>query len=168
MTRPAIRIASQQAVDPSYIEALDALGLALEALGHDQEAVATYQKAVELNTARHGTFASAHVNLSAYYNRTGDPDKALAFAQQALALEPQSDRALFQMARADERQGRLQDAVDALNRAIAINSRASRACTTWSRLTVSSTSPCSSSRAARCATSSSRKAASRAIGCCAT
>jgi tetratricopeptide (TPR) repeat protein len=112
-------------IDPSYVEALDALGLALEALGHDQEAVAAYQKAVELNTARHGTFASAHVNLSAYYNRTGDPDKALAFAQQALALEPQSDRALFQMARADERQGRLPDAVDALNRAIAINSRAS-------------------------------------------
>ena len=112
-------------IDPSYVEALDALGLALEALGHDQEAVAAYQKAVELNTARHGTFASAPVNLSAYYNRTGDPDRALAFAQQALALDPQSDRALFQKARADERQGRLADAVDALNRAIAINSRAS-------------------------------------------
>ena len=36
-------------IDPSYVEALDALGLAMEALGHDQEAVADYQKAVELN-----------------------------------------------------------------------------------------------------------------------
>jgi Flp pilus assembly protein TadD len=112
-------------IDPDYIEAIDALGFALEALGDDAGAVAQYEKAMALNDARHGTFASAHVNLSAYYNRTGHPDKALAYAKQALALDPKSDRALFQKARADERQNRLDDAVDALNRAIAINPRAS-------------------------------------------
>src|SRR6185369_11345700 len=56
--------------DPSYVEALDALGFALEALGDDAAAVAAYEKTIALNEARHGGFASGHVNLSAYYNRT--------------------------------------------------------------------------------------------------
>jgi tetratricopeptide (TPR) repeat protein len=112
-------------IDPTYPEALDALGLAMEALGRDEEAVANYQKAIAINDERHGTFASPLVNMSAFYNRTGDPDKAIECARRAIALDPKSDRALFQKARADERQGRLNDAVGALNQAIAINPRAS-------------------------------------------
>jgi tetratricopeptide (TPR) repeat protein len=112
-------------LDASYVEALDALGLALEALGDDRGAIAQYERAIAVNQARQGTFSSAHANLSAYYNRTGDPDKALAYARGALALDPKSDRALFQKARADERQGRLAEAATALNDAIAINPRAS-------------------------------------------
>ena len=112
-------------IDPSYVEAVDALGFALEALGDDAGAVAQYQKAIALNAERNGTFVSPHVNLSAYYNRTGNPDAALEHARKALALDPKSDRALFQKARADERQGRLDEAVDALNKAIALNPRAS-------------------------------------------
>ena len=49
---------------------------------------------------RQGRFASAHVSLSAYYNRTGDPDKALDYARKALELDPKSDRAWFQQAKA--------------------------------------------------------------------
>ena len=64
-------------IDPSYLEALDGLGFALEALGDDTGAIAKYQEAIRLNEARGGLFASAHVNLSAYFNRTGDPAKAL-------------------------------------------------------------------------------------------
>ena len=75
-------------LDPSYVEALDALGFALEALGDDAGAVAKYEKAIALNEARQGHFASAHVNLSAYYNRTGNPEKALEYARQALELDP--------------------------------------------------------------------------------
>ena len=110
---------------PLYIEALDALGFALEALGDDAGAIAKYERAIELNATREGSFSSAHVNLSAYYNRTGDPDKALEHARKAIELDPKSDRAWFQKGRADERQGSLDDAVDALNQAIAINPRAS-------------------------------------------
>ena len=112
-------------IDPSYVEALDALGLTQEALGDNPGAMASYEKAIALNQARNGKFASAHVNLSAYYNRTGDAEKALTYARQALELDPKSDRAWFQKAKADESQGRLDDAVDALNRAISFNTRAS-------------------------------------------
>ena len=65
------------------------------------------------------------MNLSAYYNRTGDSAKALTYARRALELEPRSDRALFQKGRALERDGQLDQAVAALNEAIAINHRAS-------------------------------------------
>jgi superkiller protein 3 len=112
-------------LDAAYVEALDALGFALEALGDDAGAVASYEKAIALNDARQGHFTGAHVGLSAYYNRAGDPDKALVYARRALELDPRSDRAWFQKAKADERQGRLAEAVEALNRAISFNPRAS-------------------------------------------
>ena len=113
------------AIDPSYLEALDALGLTQEALGDDAAAVASYEKAITLNQQRSGHFASAHVNLSAYYNRTGDAVKALEYAKKAVELDPQSDRAYFQQGRAEERQGQLDAAVAALNQAIVLNPRAS-------------------------------------------
>jgi tetratricopeptide (TPR) repeat protein len=112
-------------LDPGYIEAINALGFAQEALGNDADAVQSYQKAIALNEQRQGKFVSAHVNLSAYYNRTGDSAKALDYAQKALALEPKSDAAWFQKARAEERKSQLQAAADSLNHAITLNSRSS-------------------------------------------
>jgi tetratricopeptide (TPR) repeat protein len=112
-------------IDPSYVEALDGLGFALEALGDDAGALARYQEAIRLNETRGGQFASAHVNMSAYYNRTGEPAKAIDYARKAIALDPKSDRAWFQKAKADEREGRLDEAANALNTAIACNPRAS-------------------------------------------
>ena len=112
-------------LDPSYIEAIDSLGFAQEALGDDASALQTYHKAIALNEQRHGKFVGAHVNLSAYYNRTGDPVQALAYAQKALELDPKSDAAWFQKARAEERQGNLQQAADSLNHAVNLNPRSS-------------------------------------------
>ena len=112
-------------IDPEYLEALDGLGLALESLGDDAGALARYEKAVAINDQRQGHFVSALVNLSAYYNRTGDSQKALDYARRALELDPKADRALFQKGRALERDGKLAEAVAALNEAIALNPRSS-------------------------------------------
>jgi tetratricopeptide (TPR) repeat protein len=78
-------------IDPSYVEALDALGLTQEALGDNPGAIASYEKAIALNQARNGKFASAHVNLSAYYNRTGDAPKGLEYARQASFVDRRHD-----------------------------------------------------------------------------
>jgi len=112
-------------LDPSYIEAYDALGFALEALGDDAGAVANYERAIQLNESRGGTFVGGHVNLSAYYNRTQNAEKALEHARKATEINPKSDRAWFQMGKAFERLAGLPAAADALNRAISINPRAS-------------------------------------------
>jgi tetratricopeptide (TPR) repeat protein len=65
------------------------------------------------------------VSLSAFYNRTGDALKALDYARQALELDPNSDAAWFQQGRAQERLGRLDEAVGSVNKAIAHNGRSS-------------------------------------------
>ena len=123
-----------------------------------------YEKATALNDERKGTFASPHVNLSAYYNRTDNPDKALAHARRAIALDPKSDRAWFQRGRADERQGRLDDAVGALNKRdcpqparIVVLLRARAACTVASggRTRARRRSSCSSASSARPTSSTS-------------
>jgi tetratricopeptide (TPR) repeat protein len=112
-------------LDPSYVEAWDALGFAKESLGDDTGAVADYEKAIQLNRDRNPPFANAHVNLSAYYNRTGQSQKAIDYAKTALELNPRSDRAWFQMARAYEHRGEIDAAIESANHAIQLNSRAS-------------------------------------------
>jgi tetratricopeptide (TPR) repeat protein len=110
-------------IDPNYVEGLDGLGFAQDALNDDDAAVASYEKAIAINASRQGTFVSSHVNLSAHYNRKGDSEKALEYARTALKLDPKSDGAWFQQAKALEAQGQLNDAVDSLNKAVAINPR---------------------------------------------
>lgn len=112
-------------LDPNYVEALDGMGFALEALGEDNAAIAHYRKAIELNEQNHGSFATPHVNLSGYYNRIGNTDSALEHARRAISVNAKADRAYFQMARAHERRGELEDARAALEAAIAINPRVS-------------------------------------------
>ena len=79
--RKALEVAVR--LDPSYVEAVDALGFALEALGDDAEAVAMYRRAVALNEERKGFFASPHANLSGYFNRAGNAEEALEHARKA-------------------------------------------------------------------------------------
>jgi tetratricopeptide (TPR) repeat protein len=112
-------------INPQYMEAHDGLGFALEALNDDAGAIASYNKAIELNEASRGGFASPYVNLSALYNRTGDRQAAMTYARKALEVNDKSDRALFQVAKAYEYAGDLNAAVESLSRAIAINPRAS-------------------------------------------
>src|SRR5262249_2235287 len=113
------------AIDPAYMEAYDGLGFAMEALGDDAAATANYRKAIELCEARHASFASPYVNMSALLNRTSDYTSALDFARKALAANPQSDRALFQMGKAYQQLDDLKAAADALQRAIELNPRSS-------------------------------------------
>lgn len=120
-----IQFESAVRLDPAYMEAHDGLGLALESLGDDAGATASYKKAIELNEARQARFASPYVNLSSLSNRTGNRDTALEYARKALEVNPRSDGALFQLAKAYEYKGELAAAVEALNKAIAINSRTS-------------------------------------------
>lgn len=110
-------------ISPSNTEAVEGLAFAQEALGDDAEAVRNYKTAIALNDQQHGKFVAAHVGLSAYYNRTGDPAKAMDYAEQALQLDPKSDSAWFQKAKAQETEAHLEDAVDSLNHATAINPR---------------------------------------------
>src|SRR5258708_39972711 len=70
-------------IDPLYVESLDGLGFAQEALGDGAGAVASYEKAIAINEARKGKLVSAHVNPTPYYNRQRDDEKAPAYPRTA-------------------------------------------------------------------------------------
>ena len=107
--------------DANYMEAYNALGFALEAAGDEAGAVANYLTAIRLNEERQSKFDSPYINLSGYYNYRGKLDLALEYAHKALALNPQSDLAYFQIAKACRAQQDWPGAVAALEKATALN-----------------------------------------------
>ena len=113
-------------LDPEYMEAYNALGFAMESMQEDSGAMQNYRKAIELSEERDAGFISPYVNLAAHYNRLNQPSLALEHASEALAINPQSDLALFQAAKAYRAEKRWGEAVSHLERAIAINDRVSR------------------------------------------
>ena len=103
------------------MEAYEALGFVMEALGDDAAAVSFYQKSAAINESRGTNFGSPYVDLAAYSNRTGDTKLALEYARKALQLNPKSDGGNFQLGKALDRLQQWPEAAEALNRAIEAN-----------------------------------------------
>jgi tetratricopeptide (TPR) repeat protein len=93
----------------------------LESLGETEAALGSYDRAIRLNRERGADFAAPYINLSAYYNRLDDSERALEYARQALAANPRSDLAYYQMAKAYHRREEWTPAAAALEKAVAIN-----------------------------------------------
>ncbi len=107
-------------LNPNYKEAYNALGFALDALGDDAGALASYQRAIQISEKEGTHFDPPYVNLSGYYNHRGEFDLSLAYARKALEQNPNSDSAYYQMGKTYRT---LQDwprAADALEHAVAI------------------------------------------------
>lgn len=113
-------------LNPNYMEAYNALGFAMEALGDDAAALEDYQNALRLNEERHGKFDAPYVNLSGYYNRRGALDRAVEYAKKALELNPQSDLAYFQIAKACRTKEDWKGVAAAAENAIAIKPSSSK------------------------------------------
>jgi len=109
-------------LDANYMEAFNALGFAMEALGDDAAALEDYRTAVRLNEERQGRFEAPYVNLGGYYNRRGNLDLAVEYADKALALNPKADLAYFQIAKACRARQDWKGVVEALGKAITLNS----------------------------------------------
>ena len=125
---PPARQSFEKAVElnPGYIAAHNALGLVLESMGEDDAAIASYRRAIELNSERQAGFAAPYVNMSAYFNRLGDPERALEYGAKALEVDQDSDLALYQMAKAHRTRQSRPEAAEALEKAISLNARISR------------------------------------------
>jgi tetratricopeptide (TPR) repeat protein len=108
-------------LDANYMEAYNALGFAMEALGEDAVALENYRMALRLNEERHGKFEAPYVNLAGYYNYRGKLDLAVEYAHKALALNPRADLAYFQIAKACRARQDWKGVAEALENAIAIN-----------------------------------------------
>lgn len=94
------------ALDPGYAKAYDNMGLALEALSRDAEAVEAYEAAIELDP----TLPTARNNLGAYYKRNGDLERAARWLREAVEIDPWMHEAQYNLAAVLARMG---DAVGA-------------------------------------------------------
>jgi tetratricopeptide (TPR) repeat protein len=106
--------------DATYAEAYNALGFTEESLDHEAAALEAYKKAIDVADKKGFKYDAPYINLSAYYNRLGNPELALQYAQKAIELDANSDLAYYQMARAYESRHELEKAADALAKAISI------------------------------------------------
>jgi tetratricopeptide (TPR) repeat protein len=113
-------------LNPNYMEAYNALGFAMEALGDDAAAFEDYQAALRINEERHGKFVAPYINLSGYYNRRSELDVAVEYAKKALEMNPKSDLAYFQIAKAYRAKEDWNGAAKALENAIAIKPSSSQ------------------------------------------
>ena len=121
LARQEFQTAIQQ--NPSYMKAYNNLGLTMEILGDNQAAIKDYTTALQLEEEQKLNSEWPYIYLSALYLRQEQPTDALAYAQKALTINPRSDLAYFQMARAYRIQGDWKNAADAVQSAIAINSQ---------------------------------------------
>lgn len=112
--------------DPTYAEAYNALGFSDEALGDDTGALESYKTAAQVAGQKGLKFEAPLVNLSGYYNRLNNPTLALEYAQKAIELNPKSDLAYYQMAKAHQSTSEWEPAAEDLRNAIAINSNTSQ------------------------------------------
>ena len=105
------------AVNPSYAEAYNNLGIALKKQGNLQAAVDAYRQALAVNPS----YAEAYFNLGIALNEQGDLQAAIDAYRQALAIKPNYPQAYNNLGLALKDQGNLQAAIDAYRQALAIN-----------------------------------------------
>jgi tetratricopeptide (TPR) repeat protein len=127
-TRNAFPLAKQEfeqaiRLDPSYMKAYNNLGLTMEGMGDDKAALANYEKAFQLMKRQGLKSEWPYINVCAMYNRLDRPEQALEYCQKAIVLNPKSDQAFFETARAHMAQKNWDAAAKALERAIEINPR---------------------------------------------
>ena len=109
-------------LNPAYMKAYDNLGLVMEVLGKDDEAVQDYTTAARMDEEQHLNSPWPFEYLSAHYIRERQPALAMDFAQKAVLVDPRCDLAYYDLAKAFETQGDWQKAMDAVQKAIGINS----------------------------------------------
>jgi arylsulfatase A-like enzyme/Tfp pilus assembly protein PilF len=83
------------------------LGTVQEAQGHDDEAITSFRKTLELNPRS----APAHASLAAIYGKRGEASALEEEAKQALALDPKVEGVHFARAEALAREGKSQEAI---------------------------------------------------------
>ena len=110
-------------LNPSYVKAYSNLGITMEALGDNEAALKNYDMAIQLQDRQKQISEWPYIYLSAFYNHQKNADGGLEYARKALAVNPLSDAAYFEMAKAYRTEGEWQKAVDTLRSAIAINSQ---------------------------------------------
>ena len=105
------------ALDPAYLRAHDNLGLALEALGREDEAIRSYREALRLDRLRKAGSPWPALNLGILLTRLDRLDEAEPLFRESAATDPRFAPAHYQLGLLLERKGRAGDAVAEMDQA---------------------------------------------------
>lgn len=108
-------------LDPKMMRAYDSLGLCYDYLGKFDEAVKTYERAVELNRLQPGPSPWPHLDLAVSLisiNRLSEAEKNL---REAIGYDPGLPQAHYQLGRVLEMQGQYKASAQSLSQAAALD-----------------------------------------------
>lgn len=105
-------------LDADYMRAYDNLGLTQEALGKFDDAVATYERAIQLNRTRSRPSPWPPLNLGALLVKLNRLEEAEESLREALRYDPRFPQAHYQLGLALEKQKKDREALTALEAAV--------------------------------------------------
>lgn len=123
--RQAQRLAERSGRSRWHVEIYNSLGVALAATGKPQEAIAAYQKAIELRP----DYARAHYNLAVELEKQKKLDEAIAQYTRAIELDPDNVQAHYNLGNCYLTQRRLAEAVEQYSIVLNLNPRHAAALT---------------------------------------
>jgi len=109
------------AIDPGNMKAYDNLGLCYEALGRLDEAIKTYQRAVDLNRQAKAVSPWPPLNLGTLLAKMEQLDDAEKYLRESLRADPRFAEAHYQLGVLLEKRGRDEQAILELEQAAALN-----------------------------------------------
>lgn len=108
-------------LDPQMMRAYDNLGLCYDYLGKYDEAIASYNRAVELNREQAQPSPWPHVNLAISLMAVDKLAEAENHLRKAIAYDARLPQAHYQLGQALEKQGKYDEATESLKRAAALD-----------------------------------------------
>jgi Flp pilus assembly protein TadD len=120
-TTAVARLKKAIALDPKMMRAYDSLGLCYEYLGQSDEAIKSYNRAVELNRQQPKPSPWPHVDLAVTLISVNQLAEAEKSVRDALGYDPRLPQAHYQLGRVLEMRGDYQAAVEALRQAATLD-----------------------------------------------
>jgi len=108
-------------LDPQMMRAYDNLGLCYDYLGKYEEAIASYNRAVDLNRLNPQPSPWPHVNLAITLMAINKPAEAENHLREAIAYDGRLPQAHYQLGQALEKQGKFTEAIQSLKLAAALD-----------------------------------------------
>ena len=109
------------ALDPKMPRAYDLLGLCYEYLGRLDEAITNFSRAVELNRSQATPSAWPHLDMAISQIELGQLAEAEANLRDAIRYDSGLPQARYQLGRVLDKEGKTQEAVEALKASAALN-----------------------------------------------
>ena len=108
-------------LDPQMTRAYDLLGLCYDYLGRLQDAIANFTRSVQLNRVQPKPSPWPHLDLAICQIELNDLIGAEKNSRDAISYDPHLPQAQYNLGRILDKQGRYQEAVEALNAAVSLD-----------------------------------------------